>query len=58
MKTLFSVGPGAFTEEEFARAVAEIGTPDLEGWELFVQSMGTKIYRKYREVSLSNSCNV
>lgn len=50
IQTLFSVGPCVFTDEEFARAVGEITTPDLEGWEFFVESMGTKIYRKYKEV--------
>ena len=50
MKTLFSVGPGVFTDEEFERAVAEIAKPDLEGWEFFFESMNTKIYRKYKEV--------
>ena len=50
MKTLFSVGPGVFTDEEFERAVAEIAKPDLEGWEFFIESMNTKIYRKYKEV--------
>lgn len=49
-KTVFSVGPGVFTEDEFARAVSELDTPDLEGWELLVESMGTRVYRKYREV--------
>lgn len=52
MDTLFSVGPGVFTDEEFARAVGEISVPDLEGWELFVESMGTTIYRKYKEVAI------
>lgn len=50
MNTLFSVGPGVFTDEEFARAVREISEPDLEGWEMFVETMGTTIYRKYKEV--------
>ena len=52
MKTLFSVGPGVFTDEDFARAVREIGAPDLEDWEFFAEAMGTKVYRKYREVGL------
>lgn len=51
MNTVFSVGPGVFTDEEFARAVGEISVPDLEGWELFAESMGTTIYRKYKEVA-------
>ena len=50
MKTLFSVGPGVFTDEEFASAVGELASPELDGWEFFVETMGTKIYRKYREV--------
>lgn len=51
MKTLFSVGPGVFTEEDFLSAVREISNPYLEGWEFFVEAMGTKIYRKYKEVT-------
>ena len=50
MKTLFSVGPGVFTDDDFARAMGEITKPDLEGWEHFVESMGTTFYRKYKEV--------
>lgn len=56
MKTVFSVGPGVFTDDDFARAVREINTPDLEGWEFFVESLGTKIYRKYKEVCVSMRC--
>lgn len=56
MKTVFSVGPGVFTDDDFARAVSEINTPDLEGWEFFVESLGTKIYRKYKEVCVSMRC--
>jgi hypothetical protein len=52
LKTVFSVGPGVFTDEEFARAVGELSKPELdEGWDLLVEAMGTKIYRKYREES-------
>ena len=57
MKTLFSVGPGVFTDEEFASAVGELASPELEGWEFFVETMGTKIYRKYREVCVFVSKN-
>lgn len=57
MKTLFSVGPGVFTDEEFAQAAGEISVPDLEGWEMFVESMGTTVYRKYKEVAIDlRSC--
>ena len=52
-KTLFSVGPGVFTDEDFERAVNEIDKPDLDGWEFFIESMNTKIYRKYKEVGVS-----
>lgn len=51
MKTVFSVGSGVCTDEEFARAAGEISNPDLEGWEMFVEFKDTKIYRKYKEVS-------
>ena len=56
MKTVFSVGPGVFTDEDFARAMHEIGKPHLEGWEFFVEAMGTKIYRKYKEVGVRICC--
>ena len=51
MKTVFSVGPGVFTDDEFARAVGELDSPELEGWERLTESMGTRVYRKYKEVS-------
>ena len=50
-KVGLSYGPGAFTEEEFEKAANEIVNPDLTGYEFFVESHGTKIYRHYREVS-------
>lgn len=46
-----SYGPGAFTEEEFREAGKQVVNPDLSGYEFFVESHGTKIYRHYREVS-------
>ncbi len=45
-----SYGPGVFTDEEFEKAAKELSEPDLVGWEFFVESHSTKIYRKYREV--------
>ena len=47
-----SYGPGVFTDEEFERAGKEVVEPELDGWEFYVESMNTKIYRKYKEVSL------
>ena len=40
----------AFTEEEFELAAKEIANPDLSDFEFFVESHGTKIYRRYIEV--------
>lgn len=45
-----SHGPGVFTEEEFEKMAREVVSPDLTGYEFFVESHGTKFYRKYREV--------
>lgn len=45
-----SHGPGGFSPEEFEKAAQEVLTPDLSGYEFFVESHGTKIYRHYREV--------
>lgn len=45
-----SHGPGVFTDEEFEKVAREVVSPDLNGFEFFVESHGTKFYRKYREV--------
>ena len=45
-----SHGPGVFTDEEFEKMAREVVAPDLTGFEFFVESHGTKFYRKYREV--------
>ena len=42
--------PGVFTDEEFEKVAREVVSPDLTGFEFFVESHGTKFYRKYREV--------
>ena len=52
--TNLSYGPGVFTDEEFEKAAKEVIDPDLDGWEFFVESHGTKIYRKYKEVGRAN----
>lgn len=40
-----------FTEEEFQAAWKELDEPQLEGgWELFTETMGVEIYRRYRSV--------
>lgn len=40
-----------FREEEFQAAWGELDEPQLEGgWELFTETMGVKIYRRYRQV--------
>ena len=45
-----SHGPGVFTQQEFEEAAKEVVNPDLTGYEFFVESHGTTIYRHYREV--------
>lgn len=40
-----------FREEEFQAAWGELDDPQLEGgWDLFTETMGVKIYRRYRQV--------
>ena len=53
-KTTFSIGAGVFTDEDFERAAKEVLDPDINGWEFFVESRGTKIYRNYKEVGPGN----
>lgn len=38
-----------FQESEFLRACDELDNPDVEGWELFTDSNGVKIYRLYNK---------
>ena len=45
-----SHGPGVFTDEEFETMARQVVSPDLTGFEYFVESHGTKFYRKYKEV--------
>ena len=45
-----SYGPGEFTDEEFERAAREIANPNIAKYEFFVESHGTKIYRRYIQV--------
>lgn len=47
-----------FTDEEFQNAWKELDEPQLEGgWELFVETMGVKIYRLYDKVgNLQSNC--
>lgn len=40
-----------FEEEEFYNALKELESPNLDGYELFVEVMGVKIYRRYIQVS-------
>lgn len=47
---IYSAPTGLFTDEEFLSAAQQVQNPLLEGWELFVESMGVKIYRRYKEV--------
>lgn len=39
-----------FTEDEFQAAWRELDAPQVEGWELFTETMGVKIYRRYSQV--------
>ncbi|XP_012681199.2 phosphatidylcholine transfer protein isoform X1 [Clupea harengus] len=38
-----------FTEDEFQAAWRELDEPKVEGWELFTETMGIKIYRRYSQ---------
>ncbi|GFO43962.1 phosphatidylcholine transfer protein [Plakobranchus ocellatus] len=42
---------GLFKEDEFETAMDELDTPQVEGWDLFVDSLGVTIYRLYDEES-------
>lgn len=46
-------GPGVFTQEEFEKAARQVVSPDISEFEYFIESHGTKFYRKYREVCSS-----
>lgn len=48
-----SFGPGMFTDDEFEKVAQEVLKPDITEYEFFVESYGTKFYRKYLEVGLS-----
>lgn len=41
-----------FTEDEFQAAWRELDEPQVEGWELFTETMGVKIYRRYSQVGV------
>lgn len=41
----------SFTQEDFEKVAQEVLNPDLTGYEFFVESHGTKIYRHYKEVA-------
>lgn len=44
-----------FREEEFQAAWKELDEPQLEGgWELFTETQGVAIYRRYRQVPARN----
>ena len=49
---IYSQPTGIFTDLEFLTAAKQVQNPILDdGWELFVECMGVKIHRKYKEVS-------
>jgi hypothetical protein len=49
---IYSEPTGLFTDEEFLKAAKQVQNLELgDGWELFVECMEVKIYRKYNEVS-------
>ena len=48
---IYSQPTGIFTDLEFLEAAKQVQNPALDdSWELFVECMGVKIYRKYKEV--------
>lgn len=48
---IYSKPTGLFTDEDFIKAAKQVQNPDIQGWELFVECMGVKMYRKYSEVN-------
>ena len=55
-KVGMSFGPGMFSDDDFHRVAHEVVEPLLDGFEEFVESHGTKFYRKYKEVLRCVSC--
>lgn len=53
-KVGMSFGPGMFSDDDFHRVAHEVVEPLLDDFEEFVESHGTKFYRKYKEVILNN----
>ena len=49
---IYTKPTGLFKDEEFVAAARQVQNPDLEGWEFFVESMGVKVHRRYKEVWL------
>ena len=47
-----SYGPGVFSDDEFESVAQEVVHPQISDYEEFVESHGTKFYRKYIEVSI------
>jgi len=45
-----SHGPGVFSDEEFQAVAHEVVSPQISEYEFFVESYGTKFYRKYNQV--------
>lgn len=48
---IYAQPTGLFKDEDFLQAAKQVQNPQLEGWELFVESMGVKIYKRYIEVN-------
>ena len=44
-----------FEEDEFTKGCQELDVPDVDGWELFCDTNGVKIYRLYNEVGSISS---
>lgn len=49
-KVGMSFGPGLFSDDDFHRVAHEVIEPVLDGFEMFVESYGTKFYRHFKEV--------
>ena len=48
---IYTQPTGFFKDEEFLQAAKQVQNLELSGgWELFVEAMGVKIYRRYIEV--------
>jgi len=49
MATPSVVNTSVFPDEEFVSVAKQVNDPDFTGYEFYIETMGVKFYRKYRE---------